>query len=318
MDAEDVAQIAESLRQALSGQAERAAELLTEFGWHELLDDEPRIAVSILFPLAGELRLSGSQLDSVMLRGGGFGSENEELRVVLPAPGNHVPTSRISVQGTVSIDGVVQPGTSALLVPVTDHDGHVSFVQSDAVEALPGEPLDESAGWTRISATSSDVSRVSVDGADEVWTAMVAAGRRALAYELIGTGAQMLSTTVEHVSSRVQFGQPLGVFQSVKHQLADVYLWHEVATLTADAAWEDLGAPSAALAKATALRFTRTARTVCQQLLGGMGFTWEHDFHRWLRRALTVEPLLGTAQGLHTELGQALRAGAISDSLIAL
>lgn len=318
MDAEDVAQISESLRQALSGAPERAAELLAEFGWHELLDDEPRIAVSVLFTLAGELRLSGSQLDTVMLRAGALGPGNNKLRVVLPAPGTHVPTSRVTPEGTVSIDGVVQPGTCRLLVPVTDDDGQVAFVQSGAVEARSGEPLDETAGWSRIVATSSDVSRVSVDNPDEVWTAMVAAGRRALAYELIGTGAQMLSTTVEHVSSRVQFGQPLGAFQSVKHQLADVHLWHEVATLTVDAAWEDAAAPSAALAKATAFRFSRTARTVCQQLLGGMGFTWEHDFHRWLRRALTVEPLLGTAQGLHVELGQALRAGAISDSLISL
>jgi alkylation response protein AidB-like acyl-CoA dehydrogenase len=151
-----------------------------------------------------------------------------------------------------------------------------------------------------------------------MWQHAVAAGRRAIAYELLGIGGAMAAMTVEHVCSRRQFGQPLGSFQAVKHQLADVHLWHQIAVLSADAAWEDTSPHTAALAKAAAVRFTRIARVVCQQLLGGMGFTWEHDFHRYVRRALTLEPLLGGASDLHTELGAALRAGSISDSLIAL
>jgi alkylation response protein AidB-like acyl-CoA dehydrogenase len=147
---------------------------------------------------------------------------------------------------------------------------------------------------------------------------MVAAGRRALAHELVGVGSTMLSMTVEHVSERVQFDRPLGSFQAVKHQLADVHLWQEIAVLSAEVAWEDCGPQSAALAKAAAIRFTRSARASCQQLLGGMGFTWEHDFHRYLRRALTLEPLLGGAPDLHGELGAAVRSGKVGQALIAL
>lgn len=318
MDAEDVAQIAESLRQALSAQPERAAQSLTEFGWYDLLDDQPQIAVSILFTLAGQLRLHGSQLDAVILRAGSIDTGDHDVRVVLPPPGTDVPVSRIGVDGTLLIDGVVQAGTGPLLVPVTDDGGYLSFVRCAAVPALPGVPLDETAGWMRIRTTTPAINQIPVDDAADTWTEMVAAGRRALAHELVGIGGEILSTTVEHVTGRVQFGRPLGAFQAVKHQLADVHLWQQVAALTAEAAWEGDAATSAALAKATALRFSRTARAVCQQLLGGMGFTWEHDFHRYLRRALTIEPLLGAAPALHIELGTALRAGDISDALIAL
>jgi alkylation response protein AidB-like acyl-CoA dehydrogenase len=128
----------------------------------------------------------------------------------------------------------------------------------------------------------------------------------------------MVRMTIEHVSSREQFNRPLGSFQAVKHQLADVHMWQQIAELSADAAWEAADGPSAALAKAAAIRFTRSARAVCQQLLGGMGFTWEHRFHRYLRRALTLEPLLGSAADIHAELGAALRSGAVDQSLIPL
>jgi alkylation response protein AidB-like acyl-CoA dehydrogenase len=99
--------------------------------------------------------------------------------------------------------------------------------------------------------------------------------------------------------------------QAVKHALADVRLWQESAALAAAAAWEDRGPGSAALAKALACRASRTARQNCQQHLGGMGFTWEYAFHRYLRRALTLEPLLGGARVQQAELGRALRRGLV-------
>ena len=315
MDAEDVAQIAESLRQALEADPAKAAAALDEFGWRELLEDQPHVAVSTLFALTGELLTDGSQLDAVLLHAGGFGTGDVELRVVLPRPGTSDPAGRLDADGVLNIDGVAQRGTGPLLVAVSGAAGNVSFARCDVLEPLPGEPLDDTAGWVRIrtSAPYTDV-----DGAPDSWERMVAAGRRALAHELIGVAGRMASMTVEHVSDRVQFGQTLSRFQAVKHQLADVHLWHEAAALSVEAAWEAGDAASAALAKSAALRFSRSARAVCQQLLGGMGFTWEHDFHRYLRRALTIEPLLGATAALHVELGAALRAGAISDEFAAL
>lgn len=322
MDAEDVAQIVESLRDALSGDLTHPHQAIDDFGWSDLLTDQPDIAVSTLFALWGELLPAGSALDAVMLSA--FpGSLPDNTRVVLPPPGQHLPASRTTADDMVSIDGVVQTGDGPVLVPCLDAASHITFAVCEAPAVISADPLDLAAGWRLVTATTNSVSPDDVPPSGDtdttaVWQLMVAAGRRALAHELLGVGAAMADMTVQHVYSREQFGQRLGSFQAVKHQLADVHLWHQIAALSAAAAWEDCGTHSAALAKAAAIRFTRTARAACQQLLGGMGFTWEHSFHRYLRRALTLEPLLGGAEDLHTELGAGLRAGAISDSLVAL
>lgn len=322
MDPEDVAQINKSLQHALRADPEHARRAIEQFGWRELLGDEPKVAVSTLFTLYGELLIPGSVLDQVLVQASRIAILPDDTRVVLPPLGDHRPASRCTGGGTILIDGVVQVGEGALLVPCLDDAGAPAFVVCDPVETVPVDSLDPAAGWVRVTATV-HAQRVphcaSQDGdPPAVWQRMVAAGRRALAHELVGIGAAMAAMTVAHVCSREQFGQALGSFQAVKHQFADVHLWHEVAALSADAAWEDAGPESAALAKAAAIRFTRSARAVCQQLLGGMGFTWEHDFHRYLRRALTLEPLLGGASDLHAELGAAVRAGCVSNSLVAL
>ncbi|CAA0129955.1 Acyl-CoA dehydrogenase FadE28 [Mycolicibacterium vanbaalenii] len=318
MDAADAAQITDALRDALSAQPGRARDVVAEFGWYELMAEEPEVAVSSLFTLAGELLLPRSQLDSVLLAAAGEEFGGIDARVVLPPPGTSRPAgSRVDAH-TVELAGVVQAGTTPILVALRDDDGRHSLVMCDAPDDAPGDPLDTAAGWVRATATASVSTTVDVADATAAWAAMVAAGRRALSHELVGVGSAMMRMTVEHVGSREQFNQPLGSFQAVKHQLADVHLWHQIAELSAGAAWENADGPSAALAKAAAIRSSRSARAVCQQLLGGMGFTWEHDFHRYLRRALTLEPLLGGAAELHAELGAVLRSGDLSESLVAL
>ena len=70
-----------------------------------------------------------------------------------------------------------------------------------------------------------------------------------------------------------------------------------------DAAWLDRTADTAAMAKAVAGRQARTAARHCQQVLAGIGFTVEHPFHRYVRRMLVLDALLGTAASLTTALG---------------
>ncbi|MBA4857497.1 acyl-CoA dehydrogenase [Nocardia farcinica] len=322
MDADDVAQITASLRQALSADPHRARDTVLDFGWPEILAEEPQVAVTTLFPLAGELLAAGSVLDRVLVHAAGLDGPAADTRVVLPPPGRPMPPGRLDRSGAVHVDGVGQSGEGPLLVACADEAGQWVLAVCPSVPARAGEPLDPTAGWVRLTGTvaSQQLLDAAALGADpgEVWRRMVAAGRRALAHELVAVATAMEAMTVEHVSTRTQFGQRLGAFQAVKHQLADVHLWRQVAALSADAAWEDGGVESAALAKAAALRASRTARAVCQQLLGGMGFTWEHDFHRYLRRALTLEPLLGDRAALHAEIGAAVRAGRLGDSVAAL
>lgn len=323
MDVEDIAHVVAGLRQTVQAHPHEPDVAATEFGWQELLDDEPEVAVGTWFSLAGELLTRGSLLHEVMLRSGVLTPDFDLCRVVLPPAGCHRIASRSTADGVVSVDGIVQAGSGPAIVPCVDSSGVVTFVYVESLVAHERGPLDSEALWAVVKGQVGVYGPIHVvdlggDDPNRVWERMLAAGRRALSHELIAVGGAMLAMTVEHVCSRKQFGQALGSFQAVKHQLADVHLWQQVAELAVAASWESEGSESAALAKTTAIRFSRTARTHCQQLLGGMGFTWEHEFHAYLRRALTIEPLLGSAADIHAELGAALRSGVIDNTMVAL
>ncbi|WP_055550753.1 acyl-CoA dehydrogenase [Streptomyces sp. NBRC 110028] len=121
-----------------------------------------------------------------------------------------------------------------------------------------------------------------------------------LAAEACGTAGRALETAVGHARVREQFGRPIGQFQAVKHLCADMLVRVEQArALTWDAARAADEAPdtrglTAALAAATALDAAYGCAKDCVQILGGLGFTWEHDAHLHLRRATVARALLGT------------------------
>ena len=133
--------------------------------------------------------------------------------------------------------------------------------------------------------------------------AVLAAGRRALGWWLLGTGRAMLAPARSHVLDRTQFGRPLATFQAVRHRLAETVVALDGAEATLVAAHDDLGA---LLAKAAAGQAALTAARHCQQVLGGMGFTAEHGLHRHVRRALVLDGLLGSARELTREAGAIL------------
>jgi alkylation response protein AidB-like acyl-CoA dehydrogenase len=123
----------------------------------------------------------------------------------------------------------------------------------------------------------------------------------ALVAEMVGGMQRTLDLTVEYAKTRKQFGKPIGTFQAVQHQCADMYLETESArSAVYYAAWalqED--APDAAAAVSIAKIYASDAcRTVGNrgiQAHGGMGFTWENDLHLYYRRAKASETTLGDA-----------------------
>ncbi|MFE3069920.1 acyl-CoA dehydrogenase [Streptomyces sp. NPDC059247] len=146
-----------------------------------------------------------------------------------------------------------------------------------------------------------------------------------LAADACGTAARAVETAAEHARTREQFGRPIGQFQGVKHLCADMLVRLEQArALTWDAARaatprekapdgtgpdgtgpdratgadgsepDGVRSLTAALAAATALDAAYTCAKDCIQVLGGTGFTWEHDAHLLLRRAVVARQLLGT------------------------
>ncbi|MEU9288616.1 acyl-CoA dehydrogenase family protein [Streptomyces sp. NPDC048275] len=143
----------------------------------------------------------------------------------------------------------------------------------------------------------------------------LAAGRRALGWWLLGTGRAMLTLARSHVLDRNQFGRPLATFQAVRHRLADTLVALDGAEATLVAAADDLGC---LLAKAAAGQAALTAARHCQQVLGGIGFTAEHDLHRHVRRALVLDGLLGSARELTREAGALVRSGRSAPRLVQL
>lgn len=124
-----------------------------------------------------------------------------------------------------------------------------------------------------------------------------------LAAEACGIAARSLDTATGHAKVREQFGRPIGQFQAVKHLCADMLVRVEQArALTWDAARAATEPPearglTAALAAATALDAAYSCAKDTIQILGGIGFTWEHDAHLYLRRALVARQLLGAGDG---------------------
>ncbi|WP_033282974.1 acyl-CoA dehydrogenase family protein [Streptomyces sp. NRRL F-525] len=143
----------------------------------------------------------------------------------------------------------------------------------------------------------------------------LAAGRIALGWWLLGTGRAMLTLARQHAVDRVQFGRPLASFQAVRHRLAETLVALDGAEATLVAANDELGA---LLAKAAAGKAALTAARHCQQILGGIGFTAEHDLHRHVRRAMVLDGLLGSARELTREAGALLRAGGSAPRLVHL
>lgn len=133
---------------------------------------------------------------------------------------------------------------------------------------------------------------------------LLAAGRTLVAADSYGAAQRALDTTVSYVCTRRQFGRPVGQFQAVKHQLADLatavapaqglywYAAHAVDTDLADLV--DAAATAKAHIGDVAVRAVRTAI----ELHGGFGYTWECELHVYLRRVLLNRELLGDPASL--------------------
>jgi alkylation response protein AidB-like acyl-CoA dehydrogenase len=128
----------------------------------------------------------------------------------------------------------------------------------------------------------------------------------------------MLDLARTHAMERVQFGRPIARFQAVRHRLAEALVAVESLDTALAAAREEANPDTAALAKAIAGRTAHTVGRHCQQVLAGIGFTTEHAFHRFLKRALALEGLFGSADAIVLDIGRRLLARRHVPTLIEL
>jgi 3-oxochol-4-en-24-oyl-CoA dehydrogenase len=135
------------------------------------------------------------------------------------------------------------------------------------------------------------------------------------AAEAAGVARWCLATAVEYAKVREQFGQPIGAFQAIKHLCAEMLETSEAVTA---AAWDVAGAAdeteeqwafAADVAVAVAFDGAVEVAKSCIQVLGGIGFTFEHDAHLYLRRALALRSLVGGSDAAAERLTAAAVSG---------
>ncbi len=292
-------------RSALAQSDVDATDTLERIGWRDFLDADPASAVPLVFGLLGELLLATTALDDVAFAA--LGGPGEQMRAAGHAFA-HPGTSAGVVTSTAAgyqVDAFVTGGRRDVPIALVADDRVVS-VGPAAFEWTPVVGIDPELGLVRVRGT---VRAGDVVVRDEVDAGAVApACRRALAHELLGATDAMLALATEYAKQREQFGQPIGAFQAVKHRLADVYVARQSAAAVIGESWLSDPECTTLAAKALAATAGAAASEHCLQVLGAIGFTFEHDLHRYLRRVRVLDRLYGSDRELRGALGRLLQA----------
>jgi hypothetical protein len=297
MDAEERDLLTKSIRQLCSTRSGGDLDAgLGDLGWSDALEADLRTAVTALFEAQGELGVTSGALHLVLA--GPLGRTGSV--VVLPRLG------RWAAPGADGgFDGLVLGDVSEVshLTVITDRGADVA-VNPAHVELTLVAGMDPALGLVRVQGGLP--SPLATPDQPARWADAVAAGQLALAHELIGATAAMLEQARTHAVDRIQFGVPIASFQAVRHKLADSYVALEGTRAAVGAAWDDGSPLAAGMAKAIAGRAARLVAKHCQQVLAGIGFTDEHEFHTYFRRVLLLDALLGDARSLTKAQGAEL------------
>ncbi|MEO3787555.1 acyl-CoA dehydrogenase [Actinocorallia sp. B10E7] len=247
----------------------------------------------------------------------------ESRRTLLPRLADGSLTAAVALTGTTdrAADGTVSGHVGQLVGEVSDGALLLLPVGEDLVLVDSGAPGVRITPLDGLDATRT-VSSVRLEGvavSDErvlpgARAAAVALARTLAAAEASGIAHACVEMATEYAKIRVQFGRTIGTFQAVKHHCADMLVAAEAATAAAwDAARAFGSAERSAFASAVAVPMALDAavRNAQQniQLHGGIGFTWEHDAHLYLRRALASATLFGQVTDARREIFQLARTG---------
>ncbi len=233
---------------------------------------------------------------------------NEEQRATwLPGLADGSMAGALGLGGSLRLDDGILDGDGGVVLGGRNADVLVLRAGDDLVVVRPGgeglthegtNDLDPSRRSTSVAVSSTPVAAADV---------LVGAARRARALartlgaaEAVGLMAACTDAAVAYAKERVQFGRTIGTFQAVKHHCADMLVATELATA---AVWDAARASAHAAdefglvaAMAAQLAFAPAVHNAQMniQVHGGIGFTWEHDAHLFLRRALVLNAILGS------------------------
>ncbi len=199
-----------------------------------------------------------------------------------------------------------------LVVPALGEDGPALYaVHARDVTVTNEIPLDLTRGIATVEL--SDVDGHVLAERNRAVAALRTAlrtGAGILASEQLGLAQWCLDTTVRYLKERHQFGRPVGSFQALKHRLADVYLELVTARAAARYAADELARAGSDVAVAVALAASYCGQVAVHaaeealQMHGGIGMTWEHPVHLYLKRAKSDQLALGTPGGHRAELAE--------------
>jgi alkylation response protein AidB-like acyl-CoA dehydrogenase len=148
------------------------------------------------------------------------------------------------------------------------------------------------------------------DAAEETVDAVRMRGKVVLAADSVGAATRALDLAVAYAKQRVQFDRPIGSFQAIKHKLANMFALAEVAGAGVEQAAElaDTAPASRLVASAASYALDAAVQVIGDsiQVHGGIGFTWEHDCHLLLKRALLNEAMLGEVAALRERIAAEL------------
>jgi len=211
-----------------------------------------------------------------------------------PAPTPYAPSASVAVVSAAAPDG------AALFAVDLDETGRPG--------SEPAMDRTREVGWLRLEATPAQ--RIGDAAAAD---ALLDRGAVYACAEMLGGAAHVLDLAVEYAKERVQFGRPIGSFQAVKHRCADMLVDVEgMRSTTYWAAWclaaDDAEASIAAsTAKVWCVDASKRVMASALQVHGGIGFTWEHDLHLFMKRAQLDQLEMGDAAFHRDRLAALLR-----------
>ncbi len=234
-------------------------------------------------------------------------------------------SAAIAIDGTVAVDGSTASGDISVAIDVIDAswflvpttDGAWALVAADGWTAEPEIGVDLSRRGGRVRVAAEQVVQLDSIDSDAVRRVLIALASA----EAAGIAQWCLDTAVDYAKVREQFGKPIGSFQAIKHlcsqmlettESINAVTWDAGTAISSDVSTGEADF-AADVAAVVALHGAVSVARDCIQVLGGIGFTFEHDAHLYLRRAvaleLTVTAMTGGAEQSATRLARRAISG---------
>lgn len=251
------------------------------------------------------------------------------LTAALSSPAGSYEPSQLSVRWSTGDGGVTLDG-EARFVPYAHVADHIVVAAVDDAGSVALSLVDRAASGVSVEVEptydrTTRLARVSLDGvtvgddrqladpgsAADACARLVQVGAIAVVCDAVGSAEHLLEITNAYAKERFQFGRPIGSFQAVKHHLANMFTDVEAARAAAALAVDELdGGGDVRHAAAVATSFSGPACTrvaeLAVQVHGGIGFTWEHDAHLFLKRIRLDEALFGSTKWHRRQLATML------------